>query len=55
MRRADKSGARVAVIVGEDERARGAVLVRNLEDKSQTEISLGSLGDHVRRLLGDES
>ncbi|MEW5737140.1 MAG: histidine--tRNA ligase [Thermodesulfobacteriota bacterium] len=40
MKRADKTRARKAIILGEDELARGVAVVRNLSDKSQEEVSL---------------
>ena len=43
MARADKAGARAVVILGEDEMARGAVTLRNLDDGSQTEVALDDL------------
>ena len=39
MRRADKIGARHAVIIGDDEIARGAVTLRDLKTSTQTEIA----------------
>jgi len=38
MRRADKTGARAAIIVGDDEMSRDAVQVRDLERKEQSEV-----------------
>ncbi len=53
MRRADKAGAKAVVIVGEDEKARGAVLLRDLATKSQEEVPKEDLGARVRALLGE--
>ncbi len=49
MKRADRSGAAYAVIVGEDELARGVVAVKSLRtDGTQTEISIDGLADYFR-------
>ena len=37
MKQADRTGARFALIFGEEERSRGAVTVRNMADSSQEE------------------
>ncbi|MBI5165806.1 MAG: histidine--tRNA ligase [Magnetospirillum sp.] len=49
MARADKAGARLAVILGEDEAARGAVTLRDLDGGTQEEVPLAAL---VERLSG---
>jgi len=49
MVRANKVGARLALILGEDEMARGAVMVRDLDAGNQEEVPLASI---VERLLG---
>ncbi len=51
MRRADASGARFALIVGEDEHARGVVQVRNLATKETVEISRGNVPSELRARL----
>lgn len=43
MKRADKINARAAVIVGEDELARGVVGLRDLDHGTQTEVALDAL------------
>jgi histidyl-tRNA synthetase len=49
MKSADRSGARVAVIVGEDEAAAGTVSVRDLRDGSgQVTVARPALVDHLR-------
>jgi histidyl-tRNA synthetase len=40
MRRADKSGARFVLILGEDEMNRGEIQMRDLKEKAQTVLSL---------------
>ena len=51
MRRADKSGARVALILGAEEKARGVVTARDLANKTQHEVSRGDVVGHVRGSL----
>jgi len=57
MRRADASGAAVAVIIGEDEAAAGEASVKALrEERAQFRVSLEALADAVSNLLyGEES
>lgn len=43
MKRADKLGARVAVILGDDELARGMVLLKDLDKGTQEEVALVNL------------
>ena len=49
MKRANKLNAGIAVILGEDELARGAATVRNLDSGEQTEVPLTALRDHLGR------
>ncbi len=49
LKRADRIGARVAVILGDDELARGAAMVRDLDTGDQSEVSLAALPDHLAR------
>ncbi len=49
MKRANKIGARAAVVLGEDERARDAATVRDMESGEQVEVPLASLEDHLAR------
>jgi histidyl-tRNA synthetase len=51
MKAAGKSGARFAVIVGEDEKAAGSVTLRDLATSEQTTIPADDLVDHVRKVL----
>jgi histidyl-tRNA synthetase len=51
MKSADKSGARVLVLVGEDEWARGGVVLRDLRDGSQEFVMLDTLDDTLRARL----
>ncbi len=51
MVRANKANARFAVILGEDEAARRAVTIRDLDGGSQEEVPLASLEEHLGRLL----
>lgn len=53
MRLADRSGARVAVILGEREAAAGTVTLRRLSDGHQEEVPLGRAAEWVRAAGGD--
>jgi histidyl-tRNA synthetase len=48
---ADRSGIRLAVIRGEDERSAGTVVIRDLASKQQEEVPSDGVLDAVRRLL----
>ena len=45
MKRADRAGARAAVLIGSDELAAGAATVRDLDSGEQSRVSLDSLAD----------
>jgi histidyl-tRNA synthetase len=47
MKRANKIGARAAVILGEDELARAAATLRDLDSGEQVEVPLAALKDHL--------
>ncbi len=47
MKRANRVNAVAAVIVGDDELARGTATVRNMESGSQDEVALASLEEHL--------
>jgi histidyl-tRNA synthetase len=47
----DARGARLAVVIGPDDRAQGAVMVKHLADKTQTAVPRDSLVAHCRSLL----
>ena len=47
MKRANKLNARAAVLIGEDELARDAATVRDLDSGEQTEVPLARLADHL--------
>lgn len=49
MRRADRIAAAAAVILGEDELARGAATVRDMASGEQEEVALDGLADHLAR------
>ena len=51
---ADRSGIRIALISGEDERAKGTVVVRDLTAKSQEEVAFAEVVEAVQRLLAKE-
>lgn len=49
MQKANDWGARFAVILGEDELAKGVASLKNLQTGDQSEVSLSALSDAVRR------
>jgi histidyl-tRNA synthetase len=50
MKKADSSGARYALVIGDDEAARGVVGVKPLrETAEQREVSVGQLVAHLAR------
>ena len=51
LRRANKIGALAAILLGEDELARGAVTLRNLSTGEQAEVSLADLPAQLRTLV----
>jgi histidyl-tRNA synthetase len=48
---ADSRGARVAIVVGPDDRARGEVMVKDLRGKGQVPVARAAVRDHVRGVL----
>ena len=52
MRRADRIGARAAVLLGDDELARGAATVRDLDSGAQSEVALDALAARLKALCG---
>jgi histidyl-tRNA synthetase len=50
MRRADRIGVRAAVLLGDDELARGAVTVRDFDTGEQTDVPLGNLAARLLQL-----
>lgn len=56
MKKADASGARVAVILGEDEIASGTVGIKKLrEGGEQEQVKQQELAEYCHRYLGQES
>jgi histidyl-tRNA synthetase len=55
MRRADKLGAKMVLILGEDEVSRGEVQVRNMLDKTQTALPLATAAQTLRKMLRNDS
>jgi histidyl-tRNA synthetase len=51
MKAASKSGARLALIVGEDELEKEVVTVRDLESGEQTTVVQAAIVDHIRKVL----
>ncbi|HTT78599.1 MAG TPA: histidine--tRNA ligase [Stellaceae bacterium] len=52
MQRANRMGARAAVLLGEDELARGAATVRDLDSGEQGEVPLAELAARLKALYG---
>jgi histidyl-tRNA synthetase len=52
MRRADRIGARAAVLLGDDELARSAATVRDLDSGAQSEVALHALAARLAALCG---
>ena len=52
LRRANKIGARAAVLIGEDELARGVVALRDLDSGEQSEVPIGELRARLAALNG---
>jgi histidyl-tRNA synthetase len=48
---ADKAGIPFAILVGPDEQAKGAVLIKNLAEKAQTEVPRAQLVEKLRGLI----
>jgi histidyl-tRNA synthetase len=51
MKSAGRSGARIALIVGEQEREDATVTVRDLSTSDQQAVAIGAVVDHVRKVL----
>ncbi|HEX2065036.1 MAG TPA: His/Gly/Thr/Pro-type tRNA ligase C-terminal domain-containing protein, partial [Acidimicrobiales bacterium] len=49
LKAADRSGARLALIVGPDEMAAGTVTVRDLRQGDQETVDRSTVVDHVRK------
>jgi histidyl-tRNA synthetase len=52
LRKADRRGARLALIVGPDERARGEAILRDMRGKDQVRVGYGELAAAVGKTLG---
>jgi histidyl-tRNA synthetase len=48
LRQADRSKCRYAILLGDDEAARGLVILRNLESKAQEELPLAGLSSLLK-------
>ena len=51
MKRADRSGARFVLLLGEDEAAKGVVSVRHMAESRQTEVSRTEISNYIKRNL----
>jgi len=54
LRRANRIGAYAAVLLGDDELARGAATVRDLGNGQQSEVRLTELAEHLRGLAANQ-
>ncbi|HSO94136.1 MAG TPA: ATP phosphoribosyltransferase regulatory subunit, partial [Candidatus Dormibacteraeota bacterium] len=52
LRKAARRGARVAIIIGPDERARGEAVIRDMRTKTQATVAEGEIASEVTRTLG---
>jgi histidyl-tRNA synthetase len=54
LKRADRSGARLALLLGDEERTRGVVTVKDLRRGSaQVEIAQSDIADYVKQRLSE--
>ncbi|MDO9556745.1 MAG: histidine--tRNA ligase [Coriobacteriia bacterium] len=51
-KQADRLGARAVVVVGPDELATGAVTLRDMSTKDETRVSLDTIAERIKTLLG---
>jgi histidyl-tRNA synthetase len=49
MKRAGNLDARFAVLLGQDELARGAATIRDMDSGEQSEVSLSQVAEHLRQ------
>jgi histidyl-tRNA synthetase len=52
MKSADRAGARLAIIIGDDERSAKTAIIRTMEGGSQQTVQRDALVTHVRQALG---
>jgi histidyl-tRNA synthetase len=55
MKQADRSGAKFALILGDDELAQGVAAVRRLDNSEQSTLDLRELPRRVKELLDRET
>ena len=51
MKAADKSGARFAVVLGDEEVANAQVQIKDLSNSSQVQVSIGDMVKHIEQAL----
>jgi histidyl-tRNA synthetase len=51
MKAADKSGAKFAVVLGDEEVSSARVQIKNLGDSSQVQVSLGDMVAHLIQVI----
>jgi histidyl-tRNA synthetase len=54
MKKADASAARIALIIGEDEVARGEVTIKHLATGEQSAMAAGKVADYLRQTISKE-
>jgi histidyl-tRNA synthetase len=47
LKRADRINAAAAILIGDDELAKGSVTVRNLDSGEQADVAIADLTDHL--------
>jgi histidyl-tRNA synthetase len=51
MKAADKSGAQIAVVIGDEEVSNSRVQIKNLGDSSQVQVALGDMVAHLIQVI----
>jgi len=52
MKAADKSGAKFAIVIGEEEVSSQLVQIKNLGDSSQSQVAIGDMVAHLQQAIG---
>jgi len=55
LRQADRARCRFAVLLGDDEAARGSAIVRNMDTKAQKDVLLEALPAYFQRVISRPS
>jgi histidyl-tRNA synthetase len=51
MKAADKSGARFAVVIGDEEVSNSQVQIKNLGDSTQAQVAIGDMVAHLLQVI----